>query len=649
MEYSYLPRLNKPNDIKKFGEDELKKIADEARHKIIEVVYKNGGHLGSNLGVVDLTLALHYVFDITKDLIIWDGSYQTYTHKLLTGRRDRFHTLRTYGGLCGFGWKPESEHDPFNFGHVGTSLAAAYGACQADQVLNRERKVIGIIGDGSLTCGVAYEAINNIGSSKLPLLVILNDNGFSIAKTVGAISKYVNELRSVPLVTEIKKEIHKILAKVPLGSTVEEAMDRVRKGVMQTIFPNIFTAFGFQYFGPIDGHDIPGLVRLLKNVRTMEGPVLLHIVTKKGCGHPDADTDPFGLHKPVEPKTGSLAGSPSLSANKLEPGNAPVQMAKRSYTRAFIDTLMERAKEDKSIVGITAAMPDGTGLLEFGQKFPGRMFDVGISEQCAVGFAAGLAQSGVKPVVAIYSQFMQRAFDIIFQEGCLNKLPFTMILDRAGIAGEDGPTHHGMFDIAYLRTFPHTILMAPKDEAEFRQMFDFALASDRPTTIRLPRENCPDLSKYGVKPNRTLKLGKGEVLFEGKDGMILSYGVMTAKALEARAILAEEGFKVGVANARFAKPVDADLVADLLKDNKWVLTVEDHSYMGGFGSAVLEAAQASGADARKIARLGIPDRFVEHGARPKLLEMLGLDATGIARSAVKCAERAGVLTKPITI
>jgi 1-deoxy-D-xylulose-5-phosphate synthase len=638
MEYSYLPRLNRPNDIKKFGEEELRKIAEEARHKITEVVYKNGGHLGSNLGVVDLTLALHYVFDITKDLIVWDGSYQTYTHKLLTGRRDRFHTLRTYGGLCGFGWKPESEHDPFNFGHVGTGLAAAYGACQADQILKRDRKVVAIVGDGSLTCGVAYEALNNIGSSKLPLLVIVNDNGFSIAKTVGAISKYFNELRTVPLFTEIKKEIHKILEKMPMGKTVEEAMDRVRKGVMQTIFPNIFTAFGFQYYGPIDGHDIPGLITLLRNVRHMPGPVLLHVVTKKGCGHPDADTDPFGLHKPVEPKTGSLSGSPSLSANKIEPGNAPAPMAKRSYTRAFIDHLIATAHKDPSVVGITAAMPDGTGLLEFGKVFPNRMFDVGISEQCAVGFAAGLSQSGARPVVAIYSQFIQRAFDIIFQEGCLNKLPMLLVLDRAGIAGEDGPTHHGMFDIAYLRTFPEIFLMAPKDEEELKAMMDLGLRLDRPTAIRLPRENCPDLSRFGVKGMRPLKLGEGEVLFEGKDGMILAYGVMTAKALEARESLKEEGIDVGVANARFAKPIDQELVEQLLARHRWVLTVEDHSYLGGFGSAVLEAASLKGAAAQKLKILAAPDRFIDHGARDLLLDLLCLDARGIAKACRLLAE-----------
>lgn len=630
MEYVHLPRIRQPSDLKKLSDRELQELAQEIRHEIIETVTRNGGHLGSNLGVVELTLALNLVFDGKRDLLIWDGSYQTYTHKMLTGRFPRFRTLRTYGGLCGFAWKPESPDDPFNFGHVGTSLATAYGAALADRHLNRNRKVVAIIGDGSLTSGVAFEALNNIGASQLPVLTVLNDNGFSIARTVGAIARYMTELRSRPVYSELKREIHEILNRLPLGATVEEAFDRLRKGLLQALFPNLFTAFGFRYYGPIDGHDRALLVRILRNVRSLEGPVLLHVITKKGCGHPDADRDPFGLHKPVEPKLpGACRGS--AKDMKLEPGGKPPPSRGHSYTRAFIDALSLLAAKDPRIVAITAAMPDGTGLLDWSREFPGRMYDVGISEQCAIGTAAGLAQAGMKPVCAIYSTFLQRAFDIIFQELCLNRLPAVLLLDRAGVAGEDGPTHHGFFDIAYLRTLPETVLMAPKDEAELHQMLAAAFSLDRVGAIRIPRENVPDFSNYSF-PQRPLEIGKGEILFHGKHGMILAYGAMVARAIEAREILANEGIDIGVANARFAKPVDGELVSELLRSYPFVLTAEDHSYLGGFGAAVMEEATLRGADAGRIRMVAAPDRFIEHGARDLLLELLGMDAQGLARA-----------------
>ncbi|HTF56679.1 MAG TPA: 1-deoxy-D-xylulose-5-phosphate synthase N-terminal domain-containing protein, partial [Planctomycetota bacterium] len=353
-----LERITGVNDIHKLSLQELPDLAEDIRKFIMEVVLKTGGHLGSNLGVVDLTLALHYVFDLKRDLIVWDGSYQTYTHKILTGRKERFPTLRQIGGLCGFGWKPESEYDPFNFGHVGTGLAAAYGVSVADGKLARNRKVIAYVGDGSMTSGVAYEALNNIGHSKRNLLVILNDNGFSIAPTVGALKKYLTELRTAPLYNEAKRELHKILEKIPLGHTVEQVLDGARRGLKQALFPNIFTAFGFQYYGPVDGHDLKHLVEVLNKVKNIEGPVLLHVVTKKGFGHPDADHDPFGVHKPVEPKA---------AAGKVEPGGKAPPIASRSYTRAFLDSAIALAAKDPRIMGITAAMPDGTGILEFGE------------------------------------------------------------------------------------------------------------------------------------------------------------------------------------------------------------------------------------------------------------------------------------------
>jgi 1-deoxy-D-xylulose-5-phosphate synthase len=616
-----LERIKDTNDVRKLTIEELPALAEEIRKLILDVVLKTGGHLGSNLGVVDLTLALHHVFDLKQDLIVWDGSYQTYTHKILTGRKEKFPTLRQFGGLCGFGWKPESETDPFNFGHVGAGLACALGCVVADEKLGRKRKVVGIIGDGSLTSGVAFESLNNIGASKKPMLTIVNDNGFSIAPTVGAISTYFNELRTAPLYNEFKKELHGFLSKVPLGQPVEHLLDSVRRGFKQALFPNIFTALGFQYYGPVDGHDIKGLIHLLHNVKTQEKPVLLHVVTQKGKGHPDARKDPFAMHKPVTfVKT-------NITESKLEPAGHPRPAETKSYTHAFVESLSDLAAKDPRVVAITAAMPDGTGLLDFGKRFPDRCYDVGISEQCAIAFAAGLAQAGLRPVVAIYSSFVQRGYDMIFQEMCLNNLPVTLLLDRAGIAGEDGPTHHGNFDIAFCRTLPNIVCMAPKDEAELREMLTLSMSLKQPSVIRIPREQTPELKNIQRAP---FALGKGELLVPGKHGAILAYGVMTAKALQAREMLLKEGLDVAVANARFAKPVDVELAARLTAEYPWVLTLEDHAAMGGFGGAVLEALSFRNADASKVKIHAIPDRFLQHADRSELLKFLHLDAEGVA-------------------
>jgi 1-deoxy-D-xylulose-5-phosphate synthase len=616
-----LSRINATNDIKKLNPEELPALAAEIRKLILDVVSKTGGHLGSNLGVIELTLALHYAFDVTKDVIVWDGSYQTYTHKILTGRKEKFPTLRQFGGMCGFGWKPESETDPFNFGHVGTGPGAALGVAIADEQLGRKRKVVTVIGDGSMTSGVAFEAINNIGTSGKPLLMILNDNGMSIAKTVGSLSLYFNELRSAPLFQEFKNEVHRVLEKIPGGQTAEHMLDALRRGLTQTIFPNLFTGLGMQYYGPIDGHDIKGLLTILHNVRSLEKPVVLHVVTQKGLGHPDAKCDPFAMHK---------AGT-AAADYKLEPATpaTPAAPKAKSYTTAFIDSLCDLAAKDKRIMGVTAAMPDGTGILDFGKKFPGRMIDVGISEQVGIAMAAGMAQGGLRPVVAIYSSFMQRAYDIIFQELCLNNLPVVLVLDRAGIAGEDGPTHHGNFDIAYLRTFPNMVCMAPKDEREVREMLALAITLKQPAAIRLPRENVPDLSRFKLQNNPVL-LGKGELAVPGRHGAILAYGVMVEKALAAREMLLKEGLDIAVANGRFAKPVDSDLAAFLVKEYPWVLTLEDHATHGGFGSAVLEALSLRNENTSRVKVHAIPDRFLQHADRKELLKFLHLDAEGIA-------------------
>jgi 1-deoxy-D-xylulose-5-phosphate synthase len=623
-----LDRINAVNDIKDFKPEELNGLAGEIREYIMEVVLKNGGHLGSNLGIIEVTLALHYIFDVEKDLIVWDGSYQTYTHKILTGRKKQFPTLRTQGGMSGFGWKPESEHDPFNFGHVGTALATAHGAAIGDERIGRDRKVVALVGDGSMTSGVAFEALNNIGASQRPVLVILNDNGFSIAKTTGALSTYLNQLRTAPLYKEVKTEISDFLKKVPLGQSLETVLDSVRRGLKQALFPNVFTAFGFQYYGPIDGHDMKGLLRVLKNIRNLEHPVLLHVITEKGKGHPDAATHPFAMHKPPDVK-GTFVRT-KIREGKIEPEKKTRRKVKaRSYTRAFSDALVDLSKEDERIVGITAAMPDGTGILEYGQAFPDRVYDVGISEQCAVAFAAGLAHAGLRPVAAIYSSFSQRAHDQVFQEMCLNRLPVTLVLDRAGVAGEDGPTHHGNYDIASFRPFPNIVLMAPKDETELRDMLQLAVTIDRPSILRIPRESVPDLAPWKLT-DRPVELGKGEVLLDGKHGAILAYGVMVDKALRAAALLKEEGLDIAVANARFAKPLDAELAAELVRKYPFVLTLEDHAINGGFGSAVIEALSLRNEDTSKVKIHAIPDRFVQHAEREDLLKLLYLDPHGVA-------------------
>jgi 1-deoxy-D-xylulose-5-phosphate synthase len=618
-----LARIGGTNDVKKLAPEDLPGLAEEVRRLILDVVLKTGGHLGSNLGVVELTLALHYTFDLKQDLIVWDGSYQTYTHKILTGRKEKFPSLRQFGGLCGFGWKPESETDPFNFGHVGTGLGAAFGCAIADEKLARKRKVICVVGDGSLTSGVSFEALNNIGASQRDMLVILNDNGFSIAKTVGALSTYFNELRTAPLYEEFKKELHTWLSRVPLGQPVEHFIEGVRRGLKQALFPNMFTALGFQYYGPVDGHDLKGLLHILANVRHQQKPVLLHVITKKGKGHPDADKDEFALHKPVTfVKT-------HIRESKLEPAGGPRPSEAKSYTHAFVESLCDLASADRRIVAITAAMPDGTGLLDFGKRFPDRCYDVGISEQMALTFASGLAQAGLRPLCAIYSTFVQRGYDMIFQEMCLNNLPVVLLLDRAGIAGEDGPTHHGNFDIAFCRTLPNVVCMAPKDERELREMMALAFTLRQPVVLRIPREQTPDLGRFTL-PASPVSLGKGELLVPGKHGAMLAYGVMTAKALAAREMLLREGLDVAVANGRFAKPVDADLAERLVREYPWVLTLEDHAYQGGFGSAVLEALSFRNADASRVKIHAIPDRFLQHADRSELLKFLHLDAEGVA-------------------
>jgi 1-deoxy-D-xylulose-5-phosphate synthase len=599
----YLSKINTFRDIKGFSEEELKLLAEEIRQEIIRVVSQNGGHLGSNLGVVELTLALHYVFDADKDIFVWDVSNQTYTHKILTGRKEFFHTIRCFGGLSGFANRFESPYDPFTAGHAGVSISTALGMACADGLLSRKRKIITIIGDGAMTCGIAYEALNNCGALKKDLLVILNDNRMSISPTVGAFSKYLNILRTAPFYDELKLRLRKVLEDLPLvGIPIEHILERAKNSLKTLLGLNIFTALGFQYYGPIDGHDLGLLIKTLRNIKHQERPVLLHVVTKKGKGFARAEEDPVSHHG-VSPKSSST----------------------RSYTDVFAEGLKKLAWKDHRIVAITAAMMDGTGLGDFQKCFPERFFDVGICEQHAVALAAGLANAGLRPVVAIYSTFLQRAYDQVFQEVCLQNLPIVLALDRAGFSGQDGATHHGLFDIAYLRTYPQIVLMSPKDATELQEMLEFALGLERPSAIRYPRAKAAKIPSSEEK----IKLGKGEILTHGKDGAILAYGSMVELALEVSKALRGEGIEISVANARFAKPIDTGLTIKFLREHPFVLTIEEHAICGGFGSSVLEALSGISSELHKLRLLGIPDRFIEHGEREKLLEAVGLTVKGV--------------------
>ena len=614
-----LDSVEYPEDLKKLKLADLPKLAAEIREFIVDVVSKNPGHLSSNLGVVELTIALHYCFDFKRDKIVWDVGHQAYVHKILTGRRSKFPTLRQYKGLSGFPDKNESLYDPFTCGHSGNAISAALGVSCADAILGYKRSVVAVVGDGAIGAGMSLEALNHAGDLKKNLLVVLNDNEMSISNTVGAFSKYLNKIRTTPLYADIKKEIHNLLNVLPVfgkpvGKTLEHVVELLRRGVIPG---QIFEDLGINYFGPIDGHNFQILIETLNDIKHLEGPVLLHVITEKGRGFEPACQNPTQYHS---------AGKFEMCDGKiLKTANEPKKI---SYTKVFGDTLIELAKADHKVVGITAAMPDGTGIAPFGKKFPDRFYDVGICEQHAVGLANGLSAGGLKPVVAIYSTFLQRAYDQVFHDICLQRNGVVFALDRAGIVGNDGPTHNGVFDIAYLRNLPEIILMAPKDGNELKTMLKIALNSGKAVAIRYPKEDCPD--KEMSPQYKTIEIGKAEVLREGADGVLLAYGAMVYRCLHAAEKLSEKGVEVTVVNARFAKPLDKALILDLVRNHKLIVTVEDHALMGGFGSAVLELVTEEREDACKIVRMGIPDRFMEHGPRNLILKNIGLDEDGIA-------------------
>lgn len=614
-----LETIQSPADLKLLSLEQLPALADEVREFLLATVSETGGHLGSNLGAVELTMALHYCFTTPKDKIIWDVGHQAYTHKLLTGRRDRFATQRQYKGISGFPKRTESEHDAFGVGHASTSISAALGMSVADALDKQHNKVIAVIGDGSLTGGIAFEGLNQAGHLKKNLVVVLNDNEMSISKNVGAFSAFVSRKMTTRHFRELKKEMKELLTNIPaFGKDILKFARRAENSLKGFLTPGaLFEALGFDYIGPIDGHDLPALIEVFNNAQEFDGPLLVHVMTTKGKGYHPAETMPDKFH--------------GVGAFDLSTGKAPAKAASLSYTEVFGRTLVELAKEDPRVVAITAAMPDGTGLNYFAEALPERFFDVGIAEQHGVCFAAGLAADGFRPVTAIYSSFMQRAYDQVFHDVCLQNLPVVIAMDRGGLVGDDGPTHHGVFDLSFMRHLPGLTFMAPKDENELRHMLKTAISLNKPVALRYPRG-----AGYGVpldKELQVLPIGKGELLQEGNDLTIIGIGSTVMPALKAAEQLAEHGIKAGVINARFIKPLDADLILGQARTTGKIMTVEENVLQGGFGSAVLELLQDNGLSQVKVKRLGIPDRYIEQGTQAQLRKDVGIDAEGIIAAA----------------
>jgi len=613
-----LSGITSPAQLKGLTLKELEQLAGELRARIIEVCAANGGHLAPSLGVVELTIALHRIFDSPKDKIVWDVGHQAYAHKLLTGRNAAFGSLRTMGGISGFPKRAESPHDAFDVGHSSTSISAALGLGVARDLAGEHNKVIAVIGDGSMTGGIAFEALNHAGELNKDLVVILNDNEMSISENVGALSNLLSRTITSEFVHKAKKELEAFLEGLPMfGKSALQIAKRAEESLKGLFTPGmLFEAFGFEYIGPIDGHNIPLLLETLENVKRFDDAVLIHVLTKKGKGYPAAEANPSLFHGvgPFDAATGKvLKGKGGAS----------------SYTAIFGQTMKKLAKENDKIVAVTAAMPDGTGLSPFAQAFPERFFDVGIAEQHAVTFAAGLAAEGFRPVVALYSSFLQRGFDQLAHDVCLQDLPVLFAIDRAGVVGSDGPTHHGVFDLSYLRVLPGLTVMAPKDENELQHMIATGLQLPGPSAVRYPRgPGCGVPIDQILTP---LPVGKGELLRNGSDGALLAVGTMVQPALQAAQALALEGVELAVMNVRFVKPLDSELILSLAGTGR-LFTLEENVLQGGFGTAVLELLEAEGITGVAVTRLGFPDSFVEQGEQGELKALYGLDAAGIAQS-----------------
>jgi len=616
----WLAGIDSPADLKKVPREKLPEVAQELRDLIIRSVARTGGHLASSLGVVELTLALHYVFDSPRDRIVWDVGHQAYAHKILTGRREVFPTLRTRGGISGFPRPCESEHDAFGTGHSGTSISAALGLAVARDLEGERHKVIAVIGDGSLSSGLALEGLNQAGHQKRDLIVVLNDNEWSISQNVGALSAYLNRIMTGRFYTAFRKRVETFLKSMPKGEFVARLGKKAEEVTKGFIVPGLlFEELGFTYVGPIPGHGLDDLIATFQNLRHMEGPLLVHVVTTKGKGYAPAERNPEVFHGvgPFDPRTGDGIGG----------GAVP------TYTEVFGRTIVEIARRNRDVVAITAAMCSGTGLEEFRRLFPERFFDVGIAESHAVTFAAGLAREGKVPVVAIYSTFLQRAYDQIVHDVCLQNLPVVFAVDRAGIVGADGATHQGLFDLSYLRHIPNMAVMAPADEAELAGMLYAAVAARRPVAVRYPRGAAVGVPIPPEPP--AIPWGKGVLLADGRDLLIAAVGAAVVPALFAAQELARRGIHAAVANARFVKPLDAELLLPLGRRLGRVITVEENVLAGGFGSALLEAFEEHGEPVPHMRRLGIRDLFVEHGSQRELRAAHGLDADAIVEEAVR--------------
>jgi 1-deoxy-D-xylulose-5-phosphate synthase len=630
-----LPTIQSPSDLQSLADLELQQLAQEIRDELIRVLSIRPAHFASNLGVVELCLALHLTFDFRYDRLIWDTGHQIYPHKLVTGRVSRFDTIRTKGGLMGYPNPHESPFDLFMTGHAGCSISCALGLKVGDDLLERgcdsdpsrrERRSVAVVGDGALPSGIVFEALNNAGGLNKNLLVILNDNEMSICPRTGALARCLDRARLTSFYQDTVRGFHNLLGKMPLvGNLATQAFDQVRDGLKAMLTGGmLFEELGFRYIGPIDGHDLPTLRRWLGYVKDQRGPVLLHVLTNKGHGVPQASEDPVTYHTPpVFEKIG-----PDRSIVSLKRGGS------KAYTDAASTAIYQAMEKDSRVVAITAAMCQGNKLEKIRADFTTRFFDTGICESHAVAFAAGLAKSGMRPIAAIYSTFLQRAFDQLFQEVALQNLPVTFCLDRAGLTGPDGPTHHGVFDTVYLRLFPNFMVMAPGDELDVAPMLQLALEHDGPAALRYPKASLEKVER-GVAP---LEVGQAEIYEWGTDAMLIAYGSLFPTCVKAAERLREDDLDVGVINARFAKPLDTGTILRALEQSPLVVTIEEGTLEGGFGSAVLEAANAAGLDTRGLIRLGIPDRFIEHAERGELLADLGLDVQGICRTVREALE-----------
>ena len=619
MAESKLAKINSPEDLKKLEIEELDELAAELRTEIIETVSRTGGHLASNLGTVELTLALHYLFDFLEDRIVWDVGHQAYSHKLLTGRKDRFRSLRQYKGISGFPKRSESPYDHFGVGHAGTAIASAMGMAVQRDFEKKKHHVIAVVGDGSLTAGMSLEGLNQAGHLDRNMIIILNNNDMSIAPNVGAMSGYLNKIIHGRALNKLRMDTELVLKKIPtLGPGLIHAARTVEHAIKRVFIPGtLFEELGLKYVGPIDGHDIEKMINELDRVKNLDGPILFHVETKKGKGYKIAEANPAAWH-----------GASTFDIKTGKPKHRVEKITAKAYTDYFAACLAKLMESDDRIVAITAAMPGGTGLSKVAEVYPDRVFDVGITEQFAVTFAAGMAAEGHKPVCAIYSTFTMRAYDQVFHDVCLQDLPVLLMMDRAGLVGADGPTHHGLYDIPYLRNLPNIILMAPKDESELRKMMKTALLQNHPVAIRYPRT--PGL---GVSINGkigTIPIGKAEELFQGKDATIFAYGSMVSEAVKAAETLRTRGLSIGVVNARFVKPLDHNMVRKHAQPGSRIITIEEGVLPGGFGSAVMESLEENNLLSQvEIMRLGLPDRVITHGSRNELLKEVGLDQDSI--------------------